>query len=35
LQKLAVDYACERAAEGAEIAEAARDFGTTPARLRV
>ena len=35
LRKLAVDYACDRAAEGAGIAEVARDLGTTPASLRV
>jgi len=35
LRKLAVDYACDRAAEGAWIAEAARDLGTTSASLRV
>ena len=35
LRELAVDYACERAAEGAGIAEVARDLGTTAASLRV
>ena len=35
LRKLAVDYARDRAAQGDEIAEVARDLGTTSARLRV
>ena len=35
LRKLAVDYACDRAAEGAGIDQVARDLGTTPASLRV
>lgn len=35
LRKLAVGYASDRAAEGAGIAEVARDLGTTPASLRV
>lgn len=35
LRKLAVDYACDRAAEGAGIAEVARDLGTTSASLRI
>lgn len=35
LRKLAVDYACDRAADGAGIAQVARDLGTTPASIRV
>jgi len=35
LRKLAVDYACDRAAEGAGIAQVARDLGTTQTSLRV